>query len=89
MNQQSNPFVSADGKKTSCMQMLQSILDGEASPEQKDYFRNHMDKCMPCFKTYEVDMTIKEMLKIKCRGEEVPKELLDQLKDQIKNKISE
>jgi anti-sigma factor (TIGR02949 family) len=83
MNQQ-NPFLRADGTKPSCMQMLQFILDGEASAEQKDYFRSHMDRCMPCFKNYEVDMTIKEMLKIKCRGEEVPKELVDQLKDQIK-----
>jgi mycothiol system anti-sigma-R factor len=88
MNQQANPFIKADGTKPSCMQMLQSILDGEASAEQKDFFRHHMDKCMPCFKNYEVDMTIKEMLKIKCRGDEVPKELVDQLKDQIKQKIA-
>ena len=88
MNQQSNPFTAPDGKKTSCMQMLQTILDGEASPEQKDYFRSHMDRCMPCFKTYEVDMAIKQMVKMKCCGEEIPKELVDQLKEQIKQKIT-
>jgi anti-sigma factor (TIGR02949 family) len=88
MSQQSNPFLQPDGKKSSCMQMLQLILDGEATPDQKEYFKHHMDKCMPCFKTYEVDMTIKEMLKIKCRGDEVPTELMDQLKDQIKQKIA-
>jgi mycothiol system anti-sigma-R factor len=88
MNQQSNPFQHSDGTRPSCMQMLEIILDDEASPDQKEYFRSHMDKCMPCFKTYEVDMTIKEMLKIKCRGEEVPKDLIDQLKDQIKQKIT-
>jgi anti-sigma factor (TIGR02949 family) len=88
MSQSINPFLQADGKKSSCMQMLQLILDGEASSDQKEYFKHHMDKCMPCFKTYEVDMTIKEMLKIKCRGDEVPKELVEQLKDQIKQKIT-
>lgn len=88
MSQQSNPFLHADGKKSSCMEMLQTILDGEATPEQKEYFTGHMDKCMPCFKTHEVDMTIKEMLKIKCRGDEVPKEMIEQLKDQIKQQIA-
>jgi mycothiol system anti-sigma-R factor len=88
MTQQPNPFVQADGKKSSCMQMLQSILDGEASPEQKEYFKGHMDRCMPCFKTYEVDIAIKEMLRIKCTGQEVPKDLVEELKEQIKQKIA-
>ena len=88
MSQQSNPFMQADGAKPSCMQMLQIILDGEASPEQKEYFRYHMDKCMPCFKGYEVDMAIKEMLRIKCCGNQIPQEMLDQLKIQIKQKIA-
>ena len=88
MSQQSNPFIQADGTKPSCMQMLQIILDEEASPDQKEYFRHHMDKCMPCFKTYEVDMTIKEMLRIKCCGDQLPRELIDQLRNQIKQKIA-
>ncbi len=88
MSQQSNPFIYSDGTKPSCMQMLQIIMDGEATTGQKEYFRHHMDKCMPCFKTYEVDMTIKEMLRIKCCGDEIPKELVEQLKNQIKQKIA-
>jgi len=70
------------------MQMLQIILDEEATPEQKIFFAGHMDKCMPCFKTYEVDMTIKEMLRIKCRGDQVSHDLVEQLKNQIKQKIA-
>jgi mycothiol system anti-sigma-R factor len=88
MSLESNPFLNAGGTKPSCMQMLQIILDGEATPDQREYFRDHMDKCMPCFKTYEVDMTIKEMLRIKCCGDQVPKELVEQLKNQIKQKIA-
>lgn len=87
MSQPTNPFLQSDGTKPTCMQMLQIVLDGQANSEQKEYFRYHMDKCMPCFKTYEVDMTIKEMLRIKCGGDEVPQDMIDQLKDQIKQKI--
>ena len=88
MSQESNPFMHNDGTRPSCMEMLQIILDGEATPDQKKYFSGHMDKCMPCFKTYEVDMTIKEMLRIKCCGDQVPQELIEQLKNQIKQKIA-
>jgi len=88
MNQQSNPFTAPDGKKSSCMQMLQTILDGAATQEQKEYFTSHMDRCMPCFKTYEVDIAIKDMLKRKCCGEEISREMVEELKDMIKNKIA-
>jgi len=57
-----NPFIQADGKKPTCMEMLQSILDGQATKEQKDYFKQHMDGCMPCYKSYNLDMAIKELL---------------------------
>jgi hypothetical protein len=34
--------------KNACMEMLQLILDGEATPEQKeDFMKNHLDGCMP------------------------------------------
>jgi mycothiol system anti-sigma-R factor len=79
----SNPFLQADGSKPNCMEMLQLILDGEASPEQQDYFRTHMDKCMPCFKSYSLNMSIKELVKTRCCGDGVPQELVEQIKIQI------
>jgi mycothiol system anti-sigma-R factor len=78
-----NPFVSETGKKVTCMEMLQLILDGEASTEQRDYFKSHMDHCMPCFKSYSVDMAIKELLKTKCCGGDAPVDLINQIKGQI------
>jgi len=83
MNLQPNPFVSTSGKKPTCMEMLQLILDGQDSPEQREYFKNHMDNCMPCFKGYQLDMTIKELLKSKCCGGEAPGELVAKIKSQI------
>ena len=78
-----NPFVSTTGKKVTCMEMLQFILDGEATEQQRDYFKTHMDHCMPCFKSYELDMKIKELLKTKCCGGEAPNDLIVQIKSQI------
>jgi mycothiol system anti-sigma-R factor len=79
----SNPFILADGTKPSCMEMLQLILDGEASNEQQDYFRSHMDLCGPCFKSYNLNMSIKELIKTRCCGDPVPQGLVEQIKMQI------
>jgi len=79
----SNPFILADGSKPNCMEMLQLILDGEATSEQQIYFKSHMDLCMPCFKSYSLDMSIKELVKSRCCGDQVPQGLVEQIKMQI------
>jgi mycothiol system anti-sigma-R factor len=78
-----NPFIHADGKKPTCMEMLQVIIDGEASNEQQEYFKSHMDRCLPCFKSYDLDMAIKRLLQSKCCGGDAPSDLVDQIKMQI------
>jgi mycothiol system anti-sigma-R factor len=88
MSQPSNPFIPANGTKPSCMEMLQLILDGEASPEQKEYFSSHMDRCMPCFKSYHVDNKIKELIKSKCCGGQVPTDLVEQIKSKISRQMT-
>lgn len=88
MTTPSNPFILADGKKPTCMEMLQVILDGQASDEQQEYFKNHMDRCMPCFKSYDLDMTIKRLLRSKCCGEEAPTDLVEQIKTKISQNTS-
>jgi mycothiol system anti-sigma-R factor len=83
MSQPTNPFTSTTGKKPTCMEMLQLILDGQCSEEQRGYFKSHMDNCMPCFKSYQLDMSIKELLQTKCCGGDAPKELIEKIKSQI------
>jgi len=78
-----NPFLSPTGKKASCMEMLQVILDGQASEEQRAYFKAHMDHCGPCFKGYQLDMAIKELLRTRCCGGAAPDELVQKIKAQI------
>lgn len=82
-----NPFV-INGKKSTCMEMLQIILDGEATTDQKQYFKEHMDRCLPCFKGYELDMAIKALVQSKCCGGDAPSDLVDQIKSQISQRIS-
>lgn len=83
MSKPPNPFISPTGKNATCMEMLQLMLDGQVTNEQREYFRSHMDQCMPCFKTFQVDMAIKQLVKDRCCGGEAPDELIHQIKAQI------
>ena len=89
MSQNTNPFIDASGKKPTCMQMLQLILDGEADAQQQKYFKEHMDHCMPCFKSFNLDMAIKELLKSKCCCDNVSDDVIEQIKSQINLKASD
>ena len=82
-----NPFAKSSGEKVTCLEMLQVILDGNATDEQQQYFRKHMDECMPCYKNHELDMQIKQLIKSKCCGNHVPQDLVERIKSQV-NSIS-
>ena len=76
---QPNPFGSA-----TCMEMLQFVLDGQATEEQVAYWKEHLGMCEPCYEKYKVDNTIKELVKSECCCSKIPQEVIEQLSTQIK-----
>lgn len=71
--------------KRSCMQMLQDMIDGDASPEQQEEFKDHMYGCMPCYQKYNLEMVIKELIKSKCCGKDAPADLIAKIKSKIEH----
>jgi anti-sigma factor (TIGR02949 family) len=66
-----------------CLEMLQLILDGEATTQQKDTFlKEHLDSCMPCYKNYHLEVSIRELLKTKC-SQNAPQELVDDIRKKV------
>ena len=66
-----------------CMEMLQLIVDGEASHEQKEHFlMHHLEECMPCYKSYHLEVAIRQLLKNKCTGQ-APQDLVDSIKAKV------
>jgi len=66
-----------------CMEMLQMIVDGEATPKQKDeFFKHHLEECMPCFRNYHLEVAIRQLLKTKCASQ-APQELVDSIKAKV------
>ena len=74
--------------KQNCLQLLQSILDGEATPEEKDHFlKDHLEQCMPCYKSYNLEMAIRQLLKAKC-SDCAPQELVDSIRKQVTENLA-
>lgn len=71
-----------------CFEMLQLILDGEATPEQKDNFLNvHLEGCMPCYKNYHLEVAIRQLLRTRC-AESAPQDLVDDIKRKVAQTLS-
>ena len=83
-----NLFLKLLGKKhryccKDCVKNLYSVLDGEASKDQEDYFRSHINECSPCFNRFEIDKSVKEVLKLKVEHKEVPSNLISSIKNKL------
>ena len=50
-------------------------LDGEMGPEDCAKVREHLDRCGPCLKEYDLDQMLKTVVRRSCGGEAAPSEL--------------
>lgn len=74
--------------KRACMEMLQLIIDGEATELQKeDFINNHLDHCLPCFNTYNLEIGLRQLLKNKCQCE-APSDVIEAIKSRIANNLA-
>lgn len=74
--------------KRECFEMLQLILDGEATPKQKDTFlKDHLEHCMPCYRNYHLEVAIRQLLKTKCT-ERAPHELVEEIKRKVAQNLA-
>lgn len=74
--------------KRECFEMLQLILDGEATPEQQEKFlKEHLEECMPCYKNYHLEVAIRQLLRTKCTGS-APQELVEDIKRRVAQNLA-
>lgn len=66
-----------------CLKILNLVLDEEAGPKEQEYFKKHIENCMPYYEIYNVDKAIKELIRQKCYDKEVPSDLVDQIKSKV------
>ena len=63
-----------------CREILQLVLDGQASAEETERFRAHLQECPQCLQHYEVDAEVVAMLRRKCCGGPTPEDLEQQVR---------
>jgi anti-sigma factor (TIGR02949 family) len=66
-----------------CMEILELMLDNEASKDEAEYVNMHMEKCLVCFEHYQVEKEIRELIKTKLSNLPVPTDLAHQIRSQI------
>jgi mycothiol system anti-sigma-R factor len=70
-----------------CMDMLQLILDDEASAEQRHHFMtHHLEQCLPCYRNYHLEVEIRHLLKAKCT-DPAPQDIIDTIKARVSQNI--
>ncbi len=78
-----NLMSRGDCKK--CLELLELIVDGEATKEEEQYFHQHIDQCLPCFETYNLESSIKNLLRTKIERKKVPDDLISSIKSKIRD----
>lgn len=66
-----------------CMKMIQAVLDGSASAEEVEHFKQNMDACMPCIETYKLEKCVKEAMQVKVEKKCCPEKLVLDIKAKI------
>ena len=66
--------------------ILELIIDKEASAEQEQFFKSHIEGCAPCLDHYEIDEAMYQLIREKLEKKECKASLLDSIKSEI-NKI--
>ncbi|MGM0579331.1 MAG: anti-sigma factor family protein [Bacteroidota bacterium] len=68
-----------------CTELLQLVIDGQATQEQHQELMKHLEECENCRKEYLLSKTIKDSLQNHVKVNSTPKDLANS----IQNKISE
>ncbi len=66
-----------------CMEMIQAVLDGSASKEEVEHFKQNMDECMPCIETYRLEKSVKEAMVAKVEKKCCPQSIIVDIRAKI------
>lgn len=66
-----------------CFELLQLVLDGEASETEKDYYMHHLEECMPCYRSYNIETEIRNILRSKLEKKAVPTDLVTSIRTKV------
>lgn len=68
---------------TECLKKIQAVLDGSATEEEKEHFKQNMDECLHCIKMYQLEKCIKDVVQNKVDKHLCPQNLVATIKAKL------
>ena len=66
-----------------CLEVLEVILDDESTPEEEREYFEHIQKCWTCYKNYNLETAIRELIRTKIERKQVPADLAEKIRNEI------
>jgi mycothiol system anti-sigma-R factor len=66
-----------------CLKMIQLLLDGEATDQQVERFKNNLETCRPCIEMYHLEKEIRQLLQGRMEKRCCPDTLVQSIKARL------
>lgn len=67
-----------------CLEMLYRVIDGQASADEEASFGHKIENCMSCFKRYQYEKSMKDVIISKIDKKSVPSSLAEDIIFKVK-----
>lgn len=65
------------------LELIELVIDGEATRSQEKYLNRHMKMCLKCLERFNLDRELKKVLQLKLASKEVPEGLAESIRTKI------
>ncbi len=73
--------------KNKCVELLQLVIDGQATEQQEAELEQHIVACKSCKSEFELSQTIKDNLKSRLKRPNIPSELATSIQSKVLQSI--
>jgi mycothiol system anti-sigma-R factor len=70
-------------KLQDCIELVNLILDNEASENEEKFIREHLGECSCCLKQFEIEKEFRTLIKSRMQQKEVPQGLIASIRSKI------
>jgi anti-sigma factor (TIGR02949 family) len=67
--------------------ILEMIIDEEATSEDQTYFYSHLEDCSSCFDAHKHQKMLKDFLKLNVKRKDVPASLISTIKNIVQETV--
>lgn len=82
--------TSDDCQETDCekvIELLNTVVDGEATAEEQQYFNSHINDCVSCFESHQKQKLLKSLVSGHLKRVLVPEALILSIKSKIQETV--